>query len=102
MLILSISGYASHILGSMLTDSLVYALASYLNKVRVSFFPPVSYGLHMHAVSEDCSYFYKYLFYCTVDNTAVNFPGDATVAKHAIVTNRVVQFVSPERANSLS
>lgn len=56
----------------------------------------------MHAVSEDCSYFYKYLFYCTVDNTAVNFPGDATVAKHAIVTNRVVQFVSPERANSLS
>jgi len=50
----------SHILASLLTDLLVYVLASYLNKVGVSFLW-VGYGFSLHAGSEGCSYFYKHL-----------------------------------------
>lgn len=49
----------SHIL-ALPTYILGYVLASYLNKVEVSFLW-VGYGLTLHAGSEDCSYFYKHI-----------------------------------------
>lgn len=90
----------SHTLSFLHTDLLVYVLASYLNKVGVSFHS-AGYDLSLHAVSEDFSYFYK----CCSNIQyiiLIIFPGEATEAKHAIVINGVVQNVSPERANSLS
>lgn len=49
-----------HILEFLPTDILVHVLASYLNKVGVSFLW-VGYGLSLQAGSEDCSCFYKHL-----------------------------------------
>ena len=59
MLILSFYGYAvTHFDSSTPRSFGLYVLASYLNKVRVSFLW-AGYGLSLHAGSEDCSYFYK-------------------------------------------
>ena len=49
----------SHILAFLHTDLWVYVIASYLNKVGVSFLWVVR-GLGLHACSDDCSYYFSY------------------------------------------
>lgn len=68
-------------------DLLIYALASYLNKVEMPFFSQC-------AIIRVCMLigkliFLQIAFQYTVDSN--NFPGDTFVAKHAIVINEVVE-----------
>lgn len=50
----------NHIFWLFYLNRFVYILASYLNKVGVSFLW-VDYGLSLHAASKDCAYFYKHI-----------------------------------------